>query len=65
MKHTLPSVLAHLKERRSALGHFNVSDLVLLKAVLVAAAEVVKQVVCCRLQLIHPQRPPVELPAET
>jgi fructose-bisphosphate aldolase, class II len=40
MKHTLPSVLAHLKKHRAALGHFNVSDLVLLKAVLAAATEV-------------------------
>jgi len=37
---TLRNILTRLEKRGSALGHFNVADLVLLKAVLVAAAEV-------------------------
>jgi fructose-bisphosphate aldolase class II len=36
----LRSVLTRLQQQGAALGHFNVSDLVLLKAVLAAAAEV-------------------------
>jgi fructose-bisphosphate aldolase, class II len=36
----LPSVLTRLEEQGAALGHFNVADLVLLKAVLAAAAEI-------------------------
>lgn len=37
---TLRSVLTRFEKQGSALGHFNVSDLVLLKAVLVAAGEI-------------------------
>jgi fructose-bisphosphate aldolase, class II len=37
---TLKSVLTRLQQQGAALGHFNVSDLVLLKAVLAAADEV-------------------------
>ena len=37
---TLRSVLNRLEERGTALGHFNVSDLVLLKAVVAAAGEI-------------------------
>jgi fructose-bisphosphate aldolase class II len=37
---TLGSVLARLEKEGAALGHFNVADLVLLKAILAAAAEV-------------------------
>jgi fructose-bisphosphate aldolase, class II len=40
MMDTMPSVLARLQKQRVALGHFNVSDVVLLKAVLAAAAEI-------------------------
>ena len=37
---TLRSVLTRLEKEGAAVGHFNVADLVLLKAVLAAAAEV-------------------------
>jgi fructose-bisphosphate aldolase, class II len=37
---TLRGVLSHLEKEGAALGHFNVSDLVLLRAVLAAATEI-------------------------
>lgn len=37
---TLRSALNRLEERGAALGHFNVSDLVLLHAVVAAAGEI-------------------------
>jgi fructose-bisphosphate aldolase, class II len=37
---TLRSVLTRLEKEGAALGHFNVADFVLLKAVLAAAAEI-------------------------
>src|SRR5258708_304979 len=43
----LRSVLIRLQQQGAALGHFNVADLVLLKAVLVAAIEVRVPVIVC------------------
>lgn len=42
---TLRSVLTHLQQQGAALGHFNVADLALLKAVVAAAVELTAPVI--------------------